>query len=66
MKVSCAHHWVIEEAEAALSLGRCKMCGVSKKFQNSVGADDGNWRNGSSRWKLGGFFRALRDDDPES
>jgi hypothetical protein len=47
---SCAHHWIIASPEGAMSLGRCKRCGVEKEFPNS--AEDGLWMRDvpQSRW----------------
>jgi hypothetical protein len=47
---ACAHHWIIASPEGAMSLGRCKRCGVEKEFPNS--AEDGLWMRDvpQSRW----------------
>jgi hypothetical protein len=29
-----AHHWLIEEAQGAVSQGICKRCGATKNFKN--------------------------------
>ncbi len=29
-----AHHWLIEEAQGPLSVGRCKRCGATRSFKN--------------------------------
>ena len=34
--VACTHHWVIEEARARQSAGRCRRCGEERMFNNSV------------------------------
>ena len=46
----CAHHWIIASPEGAMSLGRCKRCGLEKEFPNS--AEDGLWQRDvpESRW----------------
>ena len=47
---TCAHHWIIASPEGAMSLGRCKRCGLEKEFPNS--AEDGLWQRDvpQSRW----------------
>ncbi len=47
---ACAHHWIIASPEGAMSLGRCKRCGLEKEFPNS--AEDGLWMRDvpESRW----------------
>jgi hypothetical protein len=47
---ACTHHWIIASPEGAMSLGRCKRCGVEKEFPNS--AEDGLWMRDvpQSRW----------------
>jgi hypothetical protein len=47
---TCAHHWIIASPEGAMSLGRCKRCGLEKEFPNS--AEDGLWQRDvpESRW----------------
>ena len=42
---SCVHHWMIEVAVSAKSLGTCKKCNQEKFFSNSIIRDD--------TWKLG-------------
>jgi hypothetical protein len=32
----CAHYWVIEYANGPVSTGRCKHCGLTKNFYNSL------------------------------
>ena len=34
----CKHHWLIEMPQGATSVGRCKRCGESKEFANSLAA----------------------------
>lgn len=43
----CIHHWVIDEADGAESQGRCKNCGDTRCFSNSLESDS---------------WSALRDD----
>lgn len=31
----CTHHWVIEPPNGAVSVGKCKTCGISQEFRNS-------------------------------
>ena len=31
---SCKHHWIIEAADGATSMGICKLCGEEKEFYN--------------------------------
>tara|TARA_B100000029_G_scaffold326813_1_gene319247 strand:+ start:1213 stop:1455 length:243 start_codon:yes stop_codon:yes gene_type:complete len=31
----CAHHWIIEPPNGAVSQGSCKICGEQKEFRNS-------------------------------
>jgi hypothetical protein len=35
---NCGHHWVIDKAEGPTSSGRCKNCGMTKEFLNSIDA----------------------------
>jgi len=35
MATNCIHHWVIEQAKAPRSEGRCKRCHVTKTFSNT-------------------------------
>jgi len=35
-KETCVHHWVIEEAKKATSIGECKNCHEVKEFNNYV------------------------------
>ena len=30
----CKHHWLIESPAGETSMGRCKICGEERKFQN--------------------------------
>lgn len=32
----CAHHWVLEAPNGAVSHGRCRVCGAIKEFRNST------------------------------
>lgn len=34
-KVLCAHHWIIDPPDGAVSIGRCKKCGAEKRFPNA-------------------------------
>ena len=34
--VACPHHWVIETPHGPVSLGRCKLCGKEREFNNST------------------------------
>ncbi len=34
-KGGCAHHWVIEPPNGAVSPARCKRCGAQSEFRNS-------------------------------
>ena len=31
----CKHHWMIEPPNGAVSIGKCKTCGISQEFRNS-------------------------------
>lgn len=46
----CAHHWVIAAPNGAMSVGKCKRCGMEKEFPNS--AEDWLWERDvpKSRW----------------
>ncbi|HYM13970.1 MAG TPA: hypothetical protein VEZ14_00225 [Dehalococcoidia bacterium] len=46
----CIHHWVIASPNGAMSLGKCKVCGLEREFPNS--AEDGLWEREvpQSRW----------------
>ena len=35
----CVHHWVIKPAQGPLSQGRCKICKLTRDFENSVFTD---------------------------
>ena len=35
----CVHYWVIKPAQGPLSEGRCKICKLTKDFENSVWAE---------------------------
>ncbi len=45
---NCMHHWMIDQPSGPTSMGKCKICGASQEFNNSV---QGNgWdRDGSRR-----------------
>jgi hypothetical protein len=47
---ACAHHWLIESPNGAMSKGVCKICGLEKEFPNS--AEDFLWERDvpQSRW----------------
>ena len=38
-KTECVHHWVIKPAQGPLSEGRCKICKLTRDFENSVFTD---------------------------
>jgi hypothetical protein len=46
---SCVHHWSIEPAEAADSLGACILCGETRVFSNVVARREEDWRLISKR-----------------
>jgi len=31
----CKHHWMIEPPNGAVSVGKCKTCGITQEFRNS-------------------------------
>lgn len=33
-KVKCIHYWIIESPHGPTSIGVCKLCGATSKFQN--------------------------------
>lgn len=35
-----AHHWVIDEAHARLSVGRCKLCGTTRVFTTVLAKEE--------------------------
>ena len=35
----CVHHWILEAADGAQSLGRCKHCAAERCFSNHVEFD---------------------------
>ena len=51
----CVHHWMIEVAVSAKSLGICKKCNQEKFFSNSIIRDD--------TWKLGGINLFAEDKE---
>ena len=34
VEVKCIHHWIIEPANGATSMGVCKLCGAEREFSN--------------------------------
>ena len=52
-KKVCVHHWVIEPALGATSMGKCKICAEERTFFNVV--EDGQPKEG-----LGRFFEKFR------
>ncbi len=32
----CAHHWLIDPPNGAVSSGRCRKCGETREFRNSI------------------------------
>jgi hypothetical protein len=36
MRCKCCHHWLIENSEGPLTMGRCKLCGEEKEFANHL------------------------------
>ena len=36
MQCKCCHHWLIENSEGPLTMGRCKLCGEEKEFANHL------------------------------
>ena len=34
--VVCTHHWVIQTLDGPVSIGRCKVCGEERQFNNST------------------------------
>ena len=39
----CTHHWVIAPPNGVTSEGVCKLCGATKRFENSVLYSDKDW-----------------------
>ena len=39
----CPHHWVIETPEGPVSIGKCKLCGEEREFNNSIGFAASSW-----------------------
>ncbi len=33
---ACAHHWVVESPNGAVSRGRCRACGAVREFRNAT------------------------------
>jgi hypothetical protein len=36
LEPTCRHHWLIESPHGATSMGKCKVCGDVREFQNSA------------------------------
>jgi hypothetical protein len=36
MTTACRHWWLLETASGPISVGRCKHCGETKEFRNSI------------------------------
>jgi|GEM_PF-4736900 len=36
MICKCRHHWLIENSDGPLTMGRCKLCGEEKEFANHL------------------------------
>ena len=32
----CVHHWMIDSPNGPVSMGTCKVCGMSSEFKNSI------------------------------
>ncbi len=41
--VVCSHHWVIQTPDGPVSIGRCKVCGEEREFNNSAEYRPGGW-----------------------
>ena len=41
--VVCTHHWVIETPAGPVSIGRCRLCGEEREFNNSIGFTASFW-----------------------
>ena len=41
--VVCTHHWVIETPHGPVSIGRCKLCGEEREFNNSIDVAAVSW-----------------------
>ena len=54
----CMHHWLIDQPNGPTSMGKCKICGASQEFNNSVqgtGWDrDGSRRRAAARQRQRG------------
>ncbi len=35
-EIDCVHYWIIDFPEGPISTGRCKHCGLEKRFFNSL------------------------------
>ena len=46
-----AHHWMIEPSGRASSMGRCKRCGMERKFKNSIPVVINGWNQKSEDTK---------------
>ncbi len=42
--VPCPHHWIIGAPGGPVSIGRCRICGEEREFNNSV-ETRGGWTN---------------------
>ncbi len=47
----CPHHWIIETPEGPVSMGRCRLCGEEREFNNSVETWGGWTPQGQTRDK---------------
>lgn len=56
---ACQHHWVIAAPDGPVSLGKCKLCGAVKEFQNYV--EGAAWAQDVSLEQLAGGQRAPSD-----
>lgn len=45
----CKHHWVIESPNGPTSIGKCKICGDSSEFRNSIQGSGWDRENPQSR-----------------
>ncbi len=41
--VVCTHHWVIETPDGPVSIGRCRVCGEEREFNNSLDFMASSW-----------------------
>ncbi len=54
----CRHHWLIASPDGAVSMGRCKVCGESREFHNSL--VDSFWERDGSEQGGASWNRSLR------